>query len=132
MIRLRRHLTIRRRKRIKVQRNDPKRSGHRREGPKKDVERLESNLKTQLINKSSHSKEIELEVTSTRIHVVRSLETLMRLHSFTWATKWFKRLVAYAKCNRDSYESELGRIRALVQETQDLDVETQANEDAQG
>ncbi|GJU67279.1 hypothetical protein Tco_1253538 [Tanacetum coccineum] len=22
----------------------------------------------------------------------------------TWATKWFKRLVAYAKCNRDSYE----------------------------
>ena len=22
--------------------------------------------------------------------------------------KWFKRLVAYAKCNRDSYESELG------------------------
>ncbi|GJW26830.1 hypothetical protein Tco_0040641 [Tanacetum coccineum] len=31
----------------------------------------------------------------------------MRLHSSTWATKWFKRLVAYAKCNRDSYESEL-------------------------
>ncbi|GJX89029.1 reverse transcriptase domain-containing protein [Tanacetum coccineum] len=24
------------------------------------------------------------------------------------ATKWFKRLAAYAKCNRDSYESELG------------------------
>ncbi|GJS74128.1 hypothetical protein Tco_0706969 [Tanacetum coccineum] len=33
-------------KRIKVQRNDPKRSGHGREGPKKDVECLESNLKT--------------------------------------------------------------------------------------
>ncbi|GJX43765.1 hypothetical protein Tco_0260441 [Tanacetum coccineum] len=27
-----------------------------------------------------------------------------RLHSSTWATKWFKRLVAYDKCNRDSYE----------------------------
>ncbi|GJS99913.1 putative reverse transcriptase domain-containing protein [Tanacetum coccineum] len=32
------------------------------------------------------------------------LETLMRLHSSTWATKWFKRLVAYAKCNHASYE----------------------------
>ncbi|GJW76433.1 hypothetical protein Tco_0138115 [Tanacetum coccineum] len=31
-----------------------------------------------------------------------------RLHSSTWATKWFKRLVAYAKCNCDSYESKLG------------------------
>ncbi|GJT82647.1 putative reverse transcriptase domain-containing protein [Tanacetum coccineum] len=30
-------------------------------------------------------------------------------NSSTWATKWFKRLVAYAKCNRDSYESELGK-----------------------
>ncbi|GKC54960.1 hypothetical protein Tco_1077705 [Tanacetum coccineum] len=39
---------------------------------------------------------------------VCSLEALMRLNSSTWATKWFKRLVAYAKCNRDSYESELG------------------------
>ncbi|GJT54657.1 RNA-directed DNA polymerase, eukaryota, reverse transcriptase zinc-binding domain protein [Tanacetum coccineum] len=37
-----------------------------------------------------------------------SLEALTRLNSSTWATKWFKRLVAYAKCNRDSYESELG------------------------
>ncbi|GJS55102.1 reverse transcriptase domain-containing protein [Tanacetum coccineum] len=37
---------------------------------------------------------------------VCSLETLTRLHSSTWATKWFKRLVAYAKCNRDSYERE--------------------------
>ncbi|GJY59922.1 hypothetical protein Tco_0459814 [Tanacetum coccineum] len=32
-------------------------------------------------------------------------ETLTRLHSCTQATEWFKRLVAYAKCNRDSYES---------------------------
>ncbi|GJZ36568.1 hypothetical protein Tco_0582759 [Tanacetum coccineum] len=39
---------------------------------------------------------------------VCSLESLTRLNSSTWATKWFKRLVAYAKCNRDSYESELG------------------------
>ncbi|GJW84533.1 hypothetical protein Tco_0157678 [Tanacetum coccineum] len=31
-------------------------------------------------------------------------KTLTRLHASTWATKWFKRLVAYAKCNRDSYE----------------------------
>ncbi|GJV09449.1 hypothetical protein Tco_1347105 [Tanacetum coccineum] len=37
-----------------------------------------------------------------------SLEALTRLNSSTWATKWFKRLVAYAKCNRDSYKSELG------------------------
>ncbi|GJW94633.1 hypothetical protein Tco_0174305 [Tanacetum coccineum] len=35
-------------------------------------------------------------------------KALTRLNSSTWATKWFKRLVAYAKCNRDSYESELG------------------------
>nr|GEU62397.1 copia protein [Tanacetum cinerariifolium] len=35
-----------------------------------------------------------------------SLETLTRLHSSTWATKSFKRLVAYAKCNRDSYEKD--------------------------
>ncbi|GKA67893.1 RNA-directed DNA polymerase, eukaryota, reverse transcriptase zinc-binding domain protein [Tanacetum coccineum] len=48
----------------KVQRNDPKRTGHGRKGPKKDIERLESNLKTR-----SHNKEIEFEVTSTRIHV---------------------------------------------------------------
>ncbi|GJW67655.1 hypothetical protein Tco_0122079 [Tanacetum coccineum] len=42
------------------------------------------------------------------LHQVCSLEALMRLNSSTWATKWFKRLVAYAKCNRDSYKSELG------------------------
>ncbi|GKC06546.1 hypothetical protein Tco_0998156 [Tanacetum coccineum] len=44
---------------------------------------------------------------------VCSLETLTRLHSSTWATKWFKRLVAYAKCNRDSYETiqEMHRMR---------------------
>ncbi|GJW06021.1 hypothetical protein Tco_1568444 [Tanacetum coccineum] len=33
-------------------------------------------------------------------------EALTRLNSSTWATKWFKRLVAYAKCNRDSYERD--------------------------
>nr|GEW33332.1 reverse transcriptase domain-containing protein [Tanacetum cinerariifolium] len=38
---------------------------------------------------------------------VCSLEILMRLHSSTWATNRFKRLVAYAKCNHDPYESEL-------------------------
>ncbi|GJU63904.1 putative reverse transcriptase domain-containing protein [Tanacetum coccineum] len=36
---------------------------------------------------------------------VRSLETLTRLHSSTCAIKGFKRLVAYAKCNCDSYET---------------------------
>ncbi|GKE28031.1 hypothetical protein Tco_1443415 [Tanacetum coccineum] len=40
-------------------------------------------------------------------HDVCSLETLTRLHSSTRAIEWFKRPVAYAKCNRDSYESEL-------------------------
>ncbi|GJR40562.1 hypothetical protein Tco_1216246 [Tanacetum coccineum] len=39
---------------------------------------------------------------------VCSLEAPTRLNSSTWATKWFQRLVAYAKCNRDSYENELG------------------------
>ncbi|GJW68108.1 hypothetical protein Tco_0122532 [Tanacetum coccineum] len=37
---------------------------------------------------------------------VCSLESLTRLNSSTWAAKWFKRLVAYAKCNRDSYERD--------------------------
>ncbi|GJV32595.1 phospholipase-like protein [Tanacetum coccineum] len=54
----------------------------------------------------SDSKEMEFKVTSTRNYVVRSLETITRLHSSTWATKWFKRLVAYAKCNRDSYKRD--------------------------
>ncbi|KAK9050689.1 hypothetical protein SSX86_030341 [Deinandra increscens subsp. villosa] len=36
---------------------------------------------------------------------VCSLETLTRLHSSTRATEGFKRLVSYAKCNRDSYET---------------------------
>ncbi|GJT10305.1 putative reverse transcriptase domain-containing protein [Tanacetum coccineum] len=36
---------------------------------------------------------------------VRSLETLTRLHSSTCAIKGFKRLVAYAKCKCDSYET---------------------------
>ncbi|KAI3809654.1 hypothetical protein L1987_19251 [Smallanthus sonchifolius] len=34
------------------------------------------------------------------------IETLTRLHSSTRVTEGFKKLVAYAKCNRDSYESE--------------------------
>ncbi|GKA27233.1 reverse transcriptase domain-containing protein [Tanacetum coccineum] len=38
--------TIGKRKRIKVQGDDPKGSGHGKEGPNKDVERLDSNLKT--------------------------------------------------------------------------------------
>ncbi|GKB49935.1 hypothetical protein Tco_0900688 [Tanacetum coccineum] len=42
---------------------------------------------------------------------VCSLETLTRLHSSTWATKWLKRLVAYPKCNRDSYEIFLAAIQ---------------------
>ncbi|GJT68834.1 hypothetical protein Tco_1020314 [Tanacetum coccineum] len=42
-------------------------------------------------------------------YVVRSLEILTRIHSSTWDTVWFKRLFAYAKCNRDAYESELGK-----------------------
>ena len=36
------------------------------------------------------------------------LETLTKLHSSTWETEGFKGLVAYAKCNRDSYDSEVG------------------------
>ena len=36
------------------------------------------------------------------------METLTRPHSSTWESKGFKGLVAYAKCNRDSYDSELG------------------------
>ncbi|GKA17435.1 hypothetical protein Tco_0697272, partial [Tanacetum coccineum] len=36
---------------------------------------------------------------------VCSLETLMRLNSSTRDTEGFKRLVIYAKCNRDSYET---------------------------
>ena len=36
------------------------------------------------------------------------LKTLTRPHSSTWESKGFKGLVAYAKCNRDSYDSELG------------------------
>ena len=35
------------------------------------------------------------------------LKTLTRPHSSTWEIDGFKGLVAYAKCNRDSCESEL-------------------------
>ncbi|GJX80532.1 hypothetical protein Tco_0328681 [Tanacetum coccineum] len=44
-----------------------------------------------------------------------SLETLTRLHSSTWATKGFKRLVAYDKCNRDSYESNAYGVWMLLE-----------------
>jgi len=36
------------------------------------------------------------------------LKTLTRPNSSTWETDVYKGLVAYAKCNRDSYESMLG------------------------
>ena len=36
------------------------------------------------------------------------LQTLTSLSRPLWGTKWINGLVAYAKCNRDSYESELG------------------------
>ncbi|GJU35253.1 reverse transcriptase domain-containing protein [Tanacetum coccineum] len=62
------YLTIRKRKQIKVQEDDPKRIGHAREGPKKDVEHLVTNLKTR-----SHSKEIEFEISLARIYVVKML-----------------------------------------------------------
>ncbi|GKD36748.1 hypothetical protein Tco_1256955, partial [Tanacetum coccineum] len=45
---------------------------------------------------------------------VCSLETLTRFHSSTRAIEWFKRLVAYAKWNRDSYETT--QVDALVGE----------------
>nr|GEZ91109.1 hypothetical protein [Tanacetum cinerariifolium] len=41
---------------------------------------------------------------TTMYKVDREMKSPSRLHSSTWATKRFKRLVAYAKCNRDSYE----------------------------
>nr|GEX68264.1 putative reverse transcriptase domain-containing protein [Tanacetum cinerariifolium] len=46
-----------------------------------------------------NSKEGKIETSSTHNYV---------------ATKWFKRLVAYAKCNRDSYEIFLAVIKANV------------------
>ncbi|GJV75742.1 reverse transcriptase domain-containing protein [Tanacetum coccineum] len=49
---------------------------------------------------------------------VRSLETLTRLHSSTWATKWFKRLVAYAKYNCDSYERDTSLLRVRLSRVQ--------------
>ena len=44
----------------------------------------------------------------SKILWVYLLQTLTRSHSSTWVTKGFKGFVAYAKCNRDSYESESG------------------------
>ncbi|GJY09650.1 hypothetical protein Tco_0377835 [Tanacetum coccineum] len=65
----------------------------------KDGVKLETQTKTSASWEAPHAylliKGMEFEV--------YSLETLTRLHLSTWATKWFKRLVAYAKCNRDSY-----------------------------
>ena len=45
---------------------------------------------------------------------VCSLETLTRLTRPPDSIGGFKRLVAYAKCNRDSYESELGLLTRLL------------------
>ncbi|GJZ26931.1 hypothetical protein Tco_0571184 [Tanacetum coccineum] len=41
-------------------------------------------------------------------------KTLTRLHAPTRATEWFKRLVAYAKCNRDSFETIQVEVRGVV------------------
>ncbi|GJW08812.1 reverse transcriptase domain-containing protein [Tanacetum coccineum] len=61
----------------------------------------------------SHSKELEFEAFSTCCHVVSSLETLTRLHLSTWATKWFKRLVAYAKWEKRLLNRRFARILLL-------------------
>ncbi|GJQ99711.1 hypothetical protein Tco_0522696 [Tanacetum coccineum] len=45
------------------------------------------------------------EFASDSEQVLSTREWNSRFHSSTWATKWFKRLVAYAKCNRDSYKT---------------------------
>ncbi|GJS60745.1 alkaline/neutral invertase E, chloroplastic-like protein [Tanacetum coccineum] len=45
-----------------------------------------------------------------QIGLVEDREALTRLNSSTWATKWFKRLVAYAKCNRDSDDRDKGLL----------------------
>ncbi|GJW11821.1 hypothetical protein Tco_1577648 [Tanacetum coccineum] len=77
--------------------------------------RLDSNLKTRFslrwngIRSLLDSCSCGRKVMYRRNHkgyAVCSLETLTRLHSSTWGTKWFKRIAAYAKCNRDSYERE--------------------------
>ncbi|GJU23128.1 putative reverse transcriptase domain-containing protein [Tanacetum coccineum] len=94
---------------FKVQRNDPKRSGHRREGPKKDVECLECNLKTR-----SHNKEMEFEVTSTRILVVKMF--LLRSNCFSYA------VMDIASAKKMSIKARDTGFRRG----------TQANDDAQG
>ncbi|GJT12246.1 retrovirus-related pol polyprotein from transposon TNT 1-94 [Tanacetum coccineum] len=55
-------------------------------------------------------------------------EALTRLNSSIWVIKWFKRLVAYAKCNRDSYESELG-IKSLREDGDNLKDRDSGEED---
>ncbi|GJQ99464.1 hypothetical protein Tco_0522449 [Tanacetum coccineum] len=74
----------------------------------KNVKELDVRIKISDMITESRSWEAIIKTGLTHNHVVCSLEALTRLNSSTWATKWFKRLVAYAKCNRDSYESELG------------------------
>ena len=63
---------------------------------------------------------------SLEILWVYLLQTLTRPYSSTWVTKGFKGLVACAKCNRDSYDSELEFIMcfvfALLEDEQSLSV----------
>ncbi|GJW37226.1 hypothetical protein Tco_0060146 [Tanacetum coccineum] len=72
--------------------------------PTEDLEELE-----RLLAKEPQSKFTEIQIRT--LYLLE--ETLTRLHSSTWATKWFKRLVAYAKCNRDSYKIFLAAIHAM-------------------
>nr|GEU87491.1 hypothetical protein [Tanacetum cinerariifolium] len=58
-------------------------------------------------------KEHEVKPCITRESVC-SLETLTILHSSTRATEWFKRLVSYAKCNRDSSKTIQDEARGLM------------------
>lgn len=59
-----------------------------------------------------------------KIWWVYLLKALTRRDSSTWATLGFKGLVARAKCNRHSYESELGFffLSFLLEDEQKLSV----------
>ena len=63
---------------------------------------------------------------SLKILWVSLLQTLTRPQSSTWVTKGFKGLLACAKCNRNSYDSELEFITyfvfALLEDEQSLSV----------
>ncbi|GJY66746.1 phospholipase-like protein [Tanacetum coccineum] len=67
------------------------------------------------VNRARFKAMIRKELEGNKIQKLRG-NYRDRLNSYSFgsfseiatATKWFKRLVAYAKCNRDSYESELG------------------------